>query len=236
MDILDSIQFLASAPHQCNYLPQKQATSVFADPQTPITAEIYSLLAEIGFRRSGEFVYTPNCPACMACLPVRIPVNIFSASRSQKRNLNKNKGIFVNKVDALVNERHFELFRKYVNKRHADGGMDNPTQSSFLDFIASSWSKTNLYEFYLDNGLIAVAVVDEVNQGLSAVYSFFDPDYSHLSLGTFVILWLIEETQRLNLDWLYLGYFIKDCQKMSYKSSYQPLEAYIQGKWIDYSP
>ena len=172
----------------------------------------------------------------MACLPVRIPVNNFTPSRSQKRTLNKNKDIFVKKVDALVNERHFELFRKYVNTRHADGGMDNPTQSSFLDFIASSWSKTNLYEFYLDNILIAVAVVDEVNQGLSAVYSFFDPDYSHLSLGNFVILWLIEEAQRLNLDWLYLGYFIKDCQKMSYKSSYQPLEAYIQGKWLNYSP
>ena len=114
--------------------------------------------------------------------------------------------------------------------------MDNPTQSSYLDFISSSWSNTNLYEFYLDNELIAVAVVDDVNHGLSAVYSFFDPDYAHLSLGTFVILWLIEETQRLKHDWLYLGYYIKECQKMSYKSSYQPLEAYIQGKWLNYTP
>jgi len=231
MNVLNSIQFLASEPHQCSYLPHKQATTVYADPQTPITAEVYNVLAEIGFRRSGEYVYTPNCPACMACLPIRIPVNKFSPSRSQKRCLNKNKNIIVKKIEAQFERRHFELFRKYVNKRHTDGGMDNPTQSGYLNFITSSWSLTNLYEFYLHDALIAVAVVDEVKQGFSAVYTFFDPDYSDLSLGTFAILWLIKETQRLNRTWLYLGYFIKQCQKMRYKSSFQPLEAYLQGKW-----
>ncbi len=236
MNKLDTIQFLASAPHQCSYLSQRQATTVYADPQTAMTAETYNFLAEIGFRRSGEYVYTPNCPACMACLSVRVPVKQFAPSRSQKRVLNKNKDLIAKKTKMRMTQPHFELFQKYVNNRHAGGGMDNPTESNFLDFISSSWSKTNLYEFYSGKTLVAVAVVDEVNLGLSAVYSFFDPDYAHLSLGTFAILWLIKEAQRLNHNWLYLGYFIKDCQKMRYKSSFQPIEAYMQGKWLSYTP
>jgi len=233
MNILNSIQFLVSGSHQCSYLPQQQATTVYADPQTPLTAEMYNVLAEIGFRRSGEYVYTPNCPACMACRPIRIPVSSFNPSRSQKRCLNKNKNTVVKMVEARFEQRHFELFQKYVNQRHADGGMDNPTKSSYLDFIISTWSRTHLYEYYLHDALIALAVVDEVNHGFSAVYTFFDPEYSHLSPGTFAILWLIKETQRLNRTWLYLGYLIKDCQKMRYKSSFRPLEAYTQGKWIN---
>jgi arginine-tRNA-protein transferase len=143
----------------------------------------------------------------------------------------KNEDLTVSLVAPVFKSEHFDLYCRYQNSRHEGGGMDNPTPKNYIEFLTSNWSRTGFYEFRLDEQLLAIAVVDRLKTGLSAVYTFFDPDYSARSLGAYAILWEIEKAKLMNLDNLYLGFWIKDCQKMSYKMQYQPLEYYSQGKW-----
>ncbi len=221
----------ATPPHECSYLPDRQATTVFIDPHFPKDAALYDTLSQHGFRRSGEHLYRPHCHGCDACLPVRIPVKHFKPRRVQKRIWQANQDLRVTQSHTEFQQEHFELYQHYLNARHQGGGMDNPTPESYHQFLISSWSNTLFYEFRLGSKLLAVAVLDAFENGLSAVYTFFHPDYAKRSLGVFALLWEIEHTRQMQLDWLYLGYWIQQCQKMSYKIEYQPLEFYQHGIW-----
>jgi arginyl-tRNA--protein-N-Asp/Glu arginylyltransferase len=228
---LDQLRFYITTPTPCSYLPGRRAATMFVDPFSQMTMETYSRLALHGFRRSGEHVYKPRCESCNECIPARIPVNAYQPNRAQKRTWKKNQDLSVIEVAPVFKEEHFQLYQRYLASRHPGGGMDNPTTVQYLSFLTSSWSKTVFYEFRLQEQLIAIAVTDHLDVGLSAVYTFFDPDFGNRSLGTFAILREIHETRRLGKIWLFLGYWIKDCQKMSYKDQFRPLEILRDGKW-----
>lgn len=227
------IQFnlYATPPHECSYLSHHQATTVFIDPRITKDATLYEVLSQYGFRRSGEHIYRPQCRDCTACVPVRIPAAAFEPRRSQRRIWKRNQDLTVTASSCVFRREHFNLYCLYLAARHAGGGMDNPTPRSYLQFLTSDWSDTVFYEFRLKRQLLGVAVVDLLETGASAVYTFFDPSYPERSLGVYAVLWEIEETKRLGLEYLYLGYWIENCRKMQYKTQYSPLEHYIQGVW-----
>lgn len=226
-----SLSFFASEPHQCSYLPDQQALTVFADPYIPMTNDIYSRIIEYGFRRSGKYVYSPKCTTCNRCISVRVAVDAFSASRNQRRTWKRNADVRVTKRSAKFIETHFQLYQRYIQHRHVGGGMENPTPEDYMKFLTSDWSNTWFYEFHIDSQLMAVAVADHLTSGISAVYTFYQPEFEKRSPGSFAILWLIEQARLQSLRWVYLGYYIADCQKMNYKDQYRPLEAYINGQW-----
>ena len=228
---VNSLAFFASEPHICSYLPDRSATSLFADPSVSMTMPVYSRLANYGFRRSGDFVYAPNCPDCDACQPIRIPVEKFLPNRSQRRTLKRNTDLSVKCLPAGYEQEHFELYRRYLGTRHTGSSMEDPGIDDYMNFLSSDWSETYFYEFRDNGRLVAVSVADKLAQGLSAVYTFFDPVENSRGLGNFAILWLIQETSSLQLPWLYLGYWIAECKKMQYKSLYQPAEVFRQGRW-----
>lgn len=225
------VLLFATPAHECSYLPGKDATTLFVDPEFPKDAGIYTLLSRSGFRRSGEHVYRPNCADCAACVPVRLPVARFRPRRSQRRTARDNRDIRVVARESEFCEEHFLLYSRYLGARHANGGMDNPTRKQYREFLLSSWASTVLYEFRLAGHLLAVAVADHLADGLSAVYTFFDPEFSNRGIGTYSILWQIDETRRLGLEWLYLGYWIAESPKMLYKQEFQPQERFIDGHW-----
>lgn len=232
------INLYLSAEHDCSYLDSRQANSLFVDPEQQMTASLYSELIQQGFRRSGTHVYTPYCKKCHDCIPVRLDVSKFILSRSQKRCRNKNSQVTVIEKKPVYDQQQYELYVRYVISRHPGGGMDEPDNDKYLDFLTSDWSDTVFFEFQENNQLLGIAVTDIVSDGLSAVYTFFDPadEYQKRSPGVFSVLWQIEEAQRRGLKWLYLGYWIKNCQKMTYKDKYQPLEYFYNHLWHDTPP
>lgn len=225
------LNFFISTPHKCGYLADRQSVSLFADPEYPMTPDIYSVLIDHGFRRSGNYVYRPECPRCHACIPVRIDVSRFAMNRSQKRVWNKNQDLVVTEVKPEYRSDHFELYQKYQLARHGEGDMARHDMNRYIDFLKSRWCNTVFYEFRLADKLVAVAVVDFIKSGLSAFYTFFDPEHEKRSLGTYIILWQIRRARQLALSWLYLGYWINDCAKMNYKEKFQPLEMFVHEKW-----
>lgn len=235
----NKILFYKTGVHACSYLPQQQAATLFAEPHTRMTPHIYSRLVDNGFRRSGSHVYRPHCADCNACVLVRIPVTLFQPRRNQKRIWNRNQDIQVIAAPAEFDPQHFALYRRYIADRHAGGGMDTDDAAQYQHFLISPWCNTVFYQFFLAEQLVAVAVVDVLQQGLSAVYTFYDPSpaLAARSLGSFAILWQIQETQHRQLPWLYLGYWVENCQKMAYKRHYHPLEGYFLGQnawhWIE---
>ncbi|MCP3852966.1 MAG: arginyltransferase [Gammaproteobacteria bacterium] len=232
------INLYLSAEHDCSYLPDRQANSLFVDPEKEMTSDIYSQLIQQGFRRSGNYVYTPYCKKCHDCIPIRLNVKQFVPSRSQKRCRNKNKNIEVQACSPVYDNSHYQIYSDYVTSRHAGGGMDEPDNDKYLDFLTSNWAETIFFEFSKNDRPIGVAVTDQLENGLSAVYTFFDPspECQKQSPGVFSILWQIEEAKRRDLEWLYLGYWIKNCTKMSYKDNYQPLEYFYNHHWNKIPP
>lgn len=226
-----SLNLYATPPHECSYLPDRQATTVFIDPYFPKDKTLHGTLLQRGFRRSGDYVYRPICKHCQACIPVRIPVHTFKPRRSQKRVWKKNQDLTVIETSCDFQQIHFDLYRRYLASRHKGGNMENPTPQDYMDFLTSPWSETVFFEFRLQQQLLGIAVVDPTEDALSAVYTFFDPDYSERSLGVYAILWEIELAKQLDLDWLYLGFWIGECRKMAYKIDYQPLEFYDGEEW-----
>ena len=226
------LDLFLSAPHPCNYLNEQHTVNLVADPRITIDTRLYSALVAQGFRRSGEFTYRPHCPHCKACVSLRLPVAEFRPRRSQRRILKRNQDVTLVAQPAVFNPEHFELYRRYLNTRHPNGGMDNPEQGDFLRFLTAAKIDTIFYELRTGDTLLAVAVVDRLRDGLSAVYTFFEPDEPQRSLGVLAILRLVDEVQRLGLKHLYLGYWIKDCEKMRYKTEYQPSEGFIDGNWV----
>ncbi len=224
----------ATPPHACGYLDGETATTVFADPRVANKTSVYTMLSRYGFRRSGNHLYRPQCEKCHACVPVRVAVKPFRARRKQRRVWNKNQDLSVVPRDDGFQSEHFALYRRYIRARHPGGSMDNPSEEQYQEFLSCSWGNTVFFEFRLEDRLAAVAVSDVLDDGLSAVYTFFDPALSKRSLGAYGILWQIEEARRLNLDWLYLGYWIETSAKMRYKGDYRPQQRLVDGRWRDY--
>ena len=227
----DRLDLFLSAPHPCNYLPDKQTINLVADPRIQIDTRLYSALMEQGFRRSGEFTYRPRCPRCEACVSIRVPVATFKPRRSQRRVLQRNQDVILVAREAEFDPEHFALYQRYLSARHAGGGMDNPAEEDYLRFLTAARIDTVFYELRGPDGLLGVAVADRLSNGLSAVYSFFDPEASRRSPGVLAILYQIADARRLGLDYLYLGYWIADCDKMNYKTEYQPAEGFVDGRW-----
>jgi leucyl-tRNA---protein transferase len=225
------LAFFATPPHACSYLPERKAVTVFADPAFQHDQRVYTALSRYGFRRSGSQVYRPHCPDCEACVPVRVPVREFRPRRNQRRAWQANRHLQIHRLPAGFSQEHYDLYARYVKARHAGGGMDSPTPAQYLEFLTSLWSETIFYEFRGPEGLLAVAVVDQLEDGLSAVYTFFEPALRGRSLGIYAVLWEIEAARRLGLEWLYLGYWIRESSKMRYKDQYQPLEYLHHGAW-----
>ncbi|MDM8561393.1 arginyltransferase [Candidatus Parabeggiatoa sp. HSG14] len=231
MNSRNQVNTYSSYPHTCSYLPNRLAITSFIDPNFPKTASLYDKLAQQGFRRSGDILYRPKCKECQECISVRLLVEKFTPRRSQRRIWKKNQDLTVSMVAPVFQLEHFNLYCRYVAARHQNDEKDEATPQEYLQFLTSDWSRTVFYEFRLQKQLLSIAVVDYVENGLSAVYTFFDPDYPARSLGVYAVLWQIEEAKRLNFSFLYLGYWVKDCRKMSYKTDYQPLEYYIEERW-----
>ncbi|MGZ5620172.1 MAG: arginyltransferase [Methylobacter sp.] len=226
-----SIPLLITAPHPCSYLEGEQAQTAFISPSFTLNTAVYSHLIAHGFRRSGDDVYRPQCARCSQCVPVRLPVTQFKPNRSQKRCLHKNRQTTAIIKPAAFEQVHYDLYLRYQNQRHADGSMANSSPDEYIKFLSSSWCNTQFVEFFCDGELAAVAIVDRLYNALSAVYTFFDPKFSNNSLGVYAVLWQIQHAQKLGLEWLYLGFWIADCQKMNYKDQYQPLQGFIDQQW-----
>ncbi|MFT7372372.1 MAG: arginyl-tRNA--protein-N-Asp/Glu arginylyltransferase [Oleiphilaceae bacterium] len=232
MTNLQTLAFFATPEHDCSYLPNQKATTMFADPKAVINNSVYSQLSELGFRRSGDHYYRPLCTHCNACTPIRIPVSDFQASRSQKRILKKNQAVKSQVMAPDFHEDHYLLYEKYINERHADGDMYPPSRDQYRSFLVNCQADTQFVEFSLEGHLCGIAVTDQLEDGLSAIYTFFDPEQTYLSLGTYAILWQINETIRRQQKYLYLGYFIQQCRKMTYKNQFKPFEARINDTWV----
>lgn len=231
MTSFQKLGFYATPPHRCNYLPDQEAVTLFADPNFPKNKRLYSALTASGFRRSGTHLYIPHCRDCHACISVRVPVEQFRPTRNQIRTCKRNEDLIIAEAPALFSQEHFELYEKYLTLRHADGGMDNPTPDTYMDFLTTEWTETVFFEFRKNEKLVAVAVTDILDDALSAVYTFYDPEFSRRSPGKFAILYQIAQASARGFKWLYLGYWIKQCGKMNYKSEYQPQQVYRNNNW-----
>lgn len=225
------LKVFATHPHECSYLAGEEATTLFIDPATQIDQGLYSRLSDVGFRRSGCHLYRPHCATCSACIPVRVVVSQFHPSRAQRRINSRNSDLVARDLPSINTPGIYALYSDYIEQRHADGDMYPPTEEQYRSFLTSQWGCTRYVGFYLEEKLISVAVVDHMDNGLSAIYTFYDPQMSDRSLGTYAVLWQIAEARRLRLPHVYLGYWIAESRKMAYKSKFRPLEMLRDGQW-----
>tara|TARA_B110000503_G_scaffold72339_1_gene111863 strand:- start:296 stop:1102 length:807 start_codon:yes stop_codon:yes gene_type:complete len=228
---LREIKVYTTFPHDCSYLADMQATTLFVDPRQAISVPLYTQLSLLGFRRSGDHIYRPHCISCSACIASRVPVNTFQASRSQRRVWRRNQDLRVIESGSIIDDEAYGLYARYINLRHSDGDMYPPDRQQYESFLNGLFDCTRYLRFYEDDRLLCVAVIDVMLDGLSAIYTFYDPDEERRSLGTFAILAQIEHAARHGLDYLYLGYWIEQCNKMNYKARFQPLELFTDGRW-----
>ena len=218
------VRLFQTLPHACGYFAERTAQNLVIDPAAAQLAKLYEVAMSKGYRRGGGHVYRPNCNGCQACVPTRVLVDDFQPDRSQRRCLRRNGDLRLDVVKARFTDEYFQLYRRYLNSRHAGGGMDDPDPQDFSQFLFTPWSPTNFLELRLHDRLVAVAVTDCTRSGLSAVYTFFDPDERARSLGTYAILRQIELARQHNVAYVYLGFWIEGHAKMDYKARFQPLQ------------
>ena len=228
---LQRLHFYQTSPHPCSYLEGLEARTIFLDPAVPVSRALYSRLVTVGFRRSGAHLYRPACDQCQACLSCRIRVQDFVANKRFRRIWKRNQDLH-SQLSHLDDPAFFALYCRYIDVRHAGGDMHPPSREQYHSFIETRSDSTQFHAFYLQDTLVALAVMDELDHGLSAMYSFFDPQLHSRSLGSFMILWQIERARSLELPYVYLGYWIKECEKMRYKTDFRPLELLLNDKWV----
>ena len=228
---LAALQFYATAPYPCSYLPDRAARSQVATPSHLIDSGVYSELVRMGFRRSGAFTYRPYCDRCQACVPVRVPIATFVPSRTQRRTARDHARLKVTRRELGYDTEHYELYLRYQRARHPGGGMDQDSREQYQHFLLHSNVATDLFEFRDGDRLQMVSLVDCLQDGLSSVYTFYDAALEGASFGTYSILWQIERCRQLGLAYLYLGYWIEESRKMAYKASFRPVEGLVAGRW-----
>jgi arginyl-tRNA--protein-N-Asp/Glu arginylyltransferase len=225
------ISLLLTPPHPCSYLEDRDAITAFVAPDTAMSPALFTRLTELGFRRSGQHVYRPQCVGCNACTPIRLRVEDFEPNRSQRRCLKQNEDLTVRPLVTIDDAACYALYARYIHTRHGDGDMFPPSEEQYEGFLCSRGAGCFYLGFFAANRLLAVAVCDQFLNGTSAVYTFYDPDEETRRLGVYAILTQIARTRLMQLDYLYLGYWIRDCRKMAYKTQYKPYELLLDGHW-----